>query len=431
MSNQLHGQGFRYKIVNCECGEHIHCYDQQNSIYFACTNCGLFFADDGDGTARPIRKFAQYEKVTPIIPIGTQGTIDGKEFTVVAYIKKRDADGDACWGEYLLHNPDLPNYHTLAESDGHWMLVWDKDLAEYTAYDVGSFGQTRYQLKSHRSGRTFTHHLTYRFHIAWAVGEFDWYALEEASYMRVIEYVAPPNIIVSESVYGTTEWYWGRYVEPEDVSKAFSISQKELPTRVGKGVLELPVKDGTMGPLVRFTILMLVLVILTQMLISFAKPAENVLSISYETTRDSTSWSPMSPLVTRQFELKNSGGMEIVVDADLDNDWIELSMALVNDNTGKIYEMTKTLEYYHGYEGGESWSEGNYSESVILSNVPKGKYHFNVYPYSESKRIHRISVGIVHNTVLYSNIALIIAAILLVPVIRAIRNNARKNHAFG
>ncbi len=42
------------------------------------------------------------------------------------------------------------------------------------------------------------------------------------------------------------------------------------------------------------------------------------------------------------------------------------------------------LALYHGTEGGENWVEGDPKESAVLSAVPAGRYHLNLYPVSQT-----------------------------------------------
>ena len=51
---------------------------------------------------------------------------------------------------------------------------------------------------------------------------------------------------------------------------------------------------------------------------------------------------------------------------------------MVNDDTGGSQVFEVGVEHYHGYDGGEYWSEGSKTSSFLLENVPNGNYHLNV-----------------------------------------------------
>ena len=81
---------------------------------------------------------------------------------------------------------------------------------------------------------------------------------------------------------------------------------------------------------------------------------------------------------TPVFELlKDKANVELTFRADVDNSWFYISGEMVNDETGDTYYFERTCEYYHGVDGGESWSEGSSTQNILLSGVPGGKYYIN------------------------------------------------------
>jgi len=85
--------------------------------------------------------------------------------------------------------------------------------------------------------------------------------------------------------------------------------------------------------------------------------------------------------VTPSFELKGSSApLVISVASNVDNSWANVQVALVNETTGEEVYANKDIEYYHGYEGGESWTEGSTSEEFNICGVSEGKYHLSLTP---------------------------------------------------
>jgi hypothetical protein len=64
----------------------------------------------------------------------------------------------------------------------------------------------------------------------------------------------------------------------------------------------------------------------------------------------------------------------------LSNDWTGVNIALVNNKTDETRYFGIEAEYYSGYEGGESWSEGSHSNSGVVTDVPAGNYHLEIEP---------------------------------------------------
>jgi hypothetical protein len=53
---------------------------------------------------------------------------------------------------------------------------------------------------------------------------------------------------------------------------------------------------------------------------------------------------------------------------------MELGLSLVNEQTNQEYAITQVVEYYYGYDAGESWSEGKQYAETFISKIPSGNY---------------------------------------------------------
>jgi hypothetical protein len=73
--------------------------------------------------------------------------------------------------------------------------------------------------------------------------------------------------------------------------------------------------------------------------------------------------------------------------AAVDNHWLYAGYALINEQTGTAYDFGREISYYHGVDGGESWSEGSQSDEVVLSSIPAGRYYLRIEPQSDVPRI--------------------------------------------
>ena len=63
---------------------------------------------------------------------------------------------------------------------------------------------------------------------------------------------------------------------------------------------------------------------------------------------------------TDVFELKGPiAPLKIFINSDVDNSWVATDFSLVNQTTSESSYFSKDIEYYHGYEGGENWTEGD------------------------------------------------------------------------
>jgi hypothetical protein len=82
------------------------------------------------------------------------------------------------------------------------------------------------------------------------------------------------------------------------------------------------------------------------------------------------------------FEVKKAGDI-VEIDAwpspSLDNAWMALDIALVKGEDRVVHVADADMSYYHGTEGGESWSEGSGSESIYVKVPEPGIYHVLVH----------------------------------------------------
>jgi hypothetical protein len=88
--------------------------------------------------------------------------------------------------------------------------------------------------------------------------------------------------------------------------------------------------------------------------------------------------------VTPPFELRG-GTSNIVVetDTDVDQGWIFLDFALVNQATGEARRFAREVSYYSGTDGGERWTEGSRRDRTTIGRVPPGRYVLRVEPSGE------------------------------------------------
>ncbi|KAF0201625.1 MAG: hypothetical protein FD167_5695, partial [bacterium] len=57
-----------------------------------------------------------------------------------------------------------------------------------------------------------------------------------------------------------------------------------------------------------------------------------------------------------------------------DNSWLYFEGDIIDEATGLVQNFAMPIEYYHGVDGGESWSEGSTESTMFISSMPSGKY---------------------------------------------------------
>ncbi|RYU79430.1 DUF4178 domain-containing protein [Hymenobacter persicinus] len=409
------------------CRASITYYDVQGSTHYGCPECYTFFKYEGEGPAQELRRFRDVPRVAPALPLGLVGTLpDGLLYRVVGHLLRKEASSAARWLEYVLFNPTA-GYAQLAVYEGHWIFIRPDKLSYHV--NPGSAGSYAFV---EAEGATYNLYNKYSPRTLYAVGEFDYNILDDDK-LSVSEFIAPPLMLVQEKTKGQpTAWYRAEHIEPAAVAAAFGVEQNKLPYRNGTGAIQ-PAPGGAAWAVLRpLTLWLLLLVVLTQAALLVLRPERQVLSQNFSSGIGSTPNPNMVVqnnalvLVSESFPIEGPTAVEVELRAEVDNSWIELPVSMVNEQTGQSYEFTKSIEYYHGYEGGENWSEGSVEGDAVLGPVPSGRYHLNVYPTSENNRPVSFTLRVTQNATLTSNVLLVLAALLIWPGILAWRRHAHE-----
>jgi hypothetical protein len=200
------------------------------------------------------------------------------------------------------------------------------------------------------------------------------------------------------------------------VATLFHLPVTALPVRVGIGAAQPGPTQGW-DELKRLTIGAVFLLSLVQLLISWSPTA--VHPTQQFTIMEPTAGTTTKMLVSESFDIKGPSALAIELEApDLANHWVEATVSLVNEQTGRGYEFTRSLEYYFGTEDGESWREGSSQAEALLGAVPAGSYHFNLYPTVDpGTGTTRLTLHLTENTTLWSNYFFALCGLALLPFI--------------
>jgi hypothetical protein len=230
-------------------------------------------------------------------------------------------------------------------------------------------------------GKTYKHFQTCYARTTFVLGEFPWQiAVNEADATVVTDYIAPPYVLSSEMAGSETTWTLGEYINGADIWTAFKLPG--LPP-AAIGVYEnQPSKLRVSANQTWFVFAGLA----TAMFVIFT--LNQLFSQREEVFREAYSFSPSSTeasFVTPDFELKGrTSDVEIETDADVNNRWIYLSYALIDEDTGQAYDFGREVGYYTGVDSDGAWTEGSQHDRVVLPSVPPGRYYLRVEPESDN-----------------------------------------------
>lgn len=360
------------KSLSCpSCGAALTLRSFSHAVTIVCDSCHSIL-DAQDPRLKILQKFqAATDEDPPSIPLGSRGTVRGTVYEVIGFQRRTiHVDGAPySWHEYVLFNP-FKGFRYLTEYNGHW-----NDVSILRSLPVYSPGESTLNYL----GETYRHFQTARAGTSFVLGEFPWQVRVGES-AEVSDYVSPPRVISSERTGKEVTWSMGEYVAGRDIWKAFKL-QGDPPAPIG--VYENQPSPLSANVKLVWSLAAVFLLLLVALLVVFYSTAhdEQVFEQSYEFN---TNVKSEASFVTDVFELKgHTSDAELMTSANVNNNWIYVNYALINQDTGHVYDFGREISYYHGYDEDGSWSEGSTKDTVTVPSVPPGNYYLRVEPESD------------------------------------------------
>lgn len=224
--------------LNCpNCGASVQLRTFGQAITVICPNCQSVL-DAQDPNVAILQKAQSAQKVEPLIPLGSRGTFEGVKFEAIGFQVRTendpddvpdddpddDPDGDpddgpVSWQEYLLYNP-YRGYRYLSEYNGHWNYITVLHAIPETQ------SESRISLKS-VNFRLFTRN---KAQTTYVIGEFPW-TIRVGDRADTADYVAPPEMLSSETTPEETTWSQGHYTPGPEIWQAFGLPGTAPPSQ--------------------------------------------------------------------------------------------------------------------------------------------------------------------------------------------------------
>ena len=361
------------KALNCpQCGAAIVLRSLGHAETVVCASCHSIL-DAKDPNLQILQRFeAKTGELPPMIPLGTRGKLRGTDYEVIGF-QRRSITVEGVrydWHEYVLFNPYKPIRY-LTEYQGHW-----NDITVCKELPVVQFASASYL------GETYKHFQSSDATTNFVLGEFPW-QVRVGEHAGVTEYIKPPRVLAAEKTANEVTWSLGEYIYGSEIWKAFNLPGS-APEAIGvyenqPSPVHVNVK-AVWGAFLAFSLLLLVL------LAGFDLAAHKTLAFQGSYRFESGEPKGEASFVTDVFSLEGrTSNVKVSTTASMDNNWIYLDYALINQDTGQAWDFGREVSYYHGYDSDGSWTEGSTHDSVVIPSVPAGHYYLRIEPEGDSK----------------------------------------------
>jgi len=362
----------KIRAIDCpNCGGAVQLRGMGTSLSAACPSC-LSILDVSDKRVEVLQRFGKKtERFKPKIPLGSRGKFDGQPYEAIGFQRRTIvADGtEYSWDEYVLYNP-FRGFRYLSEYAGHW-----NDILPVTALPAAdnSMGHAAvsYERQKYKLFQTSNPKTTF------VLGEFPWRVLLNDQ-VTARDFVNPPYSLASETDENETTWSKAQYISGKDVWAAFQL--KDSPPPANGVYSNQPNPHGSTKPLWGLMGAFTILLLLTMIITSIMATGETAFQSRYYFIPGSGEPSFVTPV----FDLKGGEtNVEVEIKTDMQNDWMYLGLALINEQTGTAYDFGKEVSYYTGSDSDGNWTEGDRADSVSIGGVQGGKYYLRIEPEME------------------------------------------------
>ncbi len=354
-------------------------------------------------------------KVVPALPLGSEGKVAGRQYTVIGFMQRSVTDWGVryYWDEYLLHEPHT-GFRWLTVTNGHWSFVEPIEVGK-----VEADAPTDRSARAHYDGTTykvFSHAVAT---VEYVSGEFYW-KVEPGDQAELADYIAPPYVLSMERTDTELAWSRGVYLPRAELEQAFEVS---FPETVGSAVgLNQPYAHQSFSRLWKYVMLAAIAVIL---IVRFTR----IDRVAHEQTLEFAATDPVRRKARVQFSdpfgLRSGQNIMLRAAAPVDNSWVFLSVDIVNAETGLVHEVSMPIEYYHGVSGGESWSEGGRYATRWISALPTGTYMLRVAAeWKNYRRPMSVNVVVRQGTLRARHWLKLIFGLLVIPFVMWLRKRS-------
>jgi len=407
------------KALECpNCGSAVEVRGFGHAVSAVCNHC-LSVIDTKSPSLEIIGKFNNKLRVTPLIPLGQRGNIDGGTFEIIGFQDRHiNVEGtEYHWQEYLLFNP-FKGFRYLIHYSGHWNVVRTLHaIPEYTT----KMGKKAMKWQD----RTYTHFQSATATTGFVIGEFPW-RVKVGEQVMANDYTSAPYSLSSESADMEINWSAGEYITGDAVWKAFNL--KDSPPEAQGVYFNQPnPHTGLVTARWRTCWILWGLTIVMFFLTNMFTKQEEVLSREFVFVPGPTSAPGSQASVTPIFELKGRpANVRFTTSTDLVNQWMYVNYALINDQSGGARDFGRLIANFGG--------DGSPNDNITIGPLAPGRYYLRVDPEWQPDpnvtiatpvpRPVKFRVRAIHDTPIHWPLPFILLVLLLPPIAATFRKLA-------
>lgn len=413
------------ELTCSRCNAPLELFNPEEAKRVTCTHCGSLL----DASEEPLRFLEKLKPPQLQWPLGSEAKFDGVAYRVAGWMEREcNVYGETyTWQEYLLYDPKDASYRYLLMSDHHWSFV-----TPLAAGDVeGGPGGATYQGRSYRK---FSRVLA-RVRQVW--GEFPW-AVAKGETAYAIDYIAPPEGLSEERSESEINWSHARYLTPREVWAAFG--RKTTPKEpAGVAPLQPNPWAKASKSMMRTALAACALAVL--MFTVFIARSESRVVLDQQVTYAAGQMLGGEELVampsgvpdptqsvsvafSQPFTIEQDRrNLRVDIDSNVQNGWVWVSGALVEETTGEVRPFGLESSYYSGRDYDGEWRENNRRAKTYLSSIGAGTWVLRteaVWPRGQAAP--RVDVKLTSGVVRVTHFFLVILLLLTGPAFFLIRS---------
>jgi hypothetical protein len=346
-----------YAITCPNCGGALEVLGASRQVIsLTCKYCGSVLDIENE-----YKVLSQFKKVPlPDTPfrVGMKGIVKGIEFTIIGMVayscEKGKSVGEDTWIDFMLHSP-THGYAWLSFEDAN--IIFSRSTRKLPSSDlIGMRPKDKFQF----DGETYQFYEYYVAYVTYVQGELTYIAKKDDT-VFIYEAINPPYGLTLERSKGELEYSISEYLDEKEVYKSFKI-KSDTP----KASFH-PLKPFNASISKTFSYISAVFAVISLIFVF-------VISIFY--SGDLIKKASFSSKVHQvKFHIDNPKHLvEIQMRANVNNSWVYYDISVLDEQNEELYSMGEEISYYHGYEGGESWSEGSTDATAYFKLDRAGDY---------------------------------------------------------